>query len=392
MEFETAKEKVASLSPQEELRAIRRVPREEQKRKMAELKSELMKRKEMLSSLQLEIYELLQKTPEIERDELQRAADEFVDRSGVSLPTMWRNELTRILDDVFSRRRIISEFKNHYPEDDDLFEAIYGKRPLGKVEIIEGPVTFYFKCWNFDDYLLIFAKGDQSRMEKLRHFSRNSYGIMSSSCPIPELNGIITAENSTPLSSVLENYSLVIQKHEERHAIHRIMHGSPNFHIDIDYKEILFSKTDQIASILKRIKAQTEEKTKGEILASLKEKNFSTKKIYDKITTESGPYDYLWNFKKFIKEQGILNKTVRIFIANYKKTIKKALQAHALLVEEMKYSPEKAIAFLQVEELVNWPKAVRRLSEFKTLKAYREWKELFEEEGDRLEELAGAKD
>ncbi len=92
-----------------------------------------------------------------------------------------------------------------YPNDADFFEACFGQKPKGKIEIIKGPMTILFRCYSEEDYgvMLSTSRAQDSAGVALRH-SR-----------IEELAGTITGENVTRSSPVLERR--FIKKIEEVH-------------------------------------------------------------------------------------------------------------------------------------------------------------------------------
>jgi hypothetical protein len=115
----------------------------------------------------------------------------------------------------------VEKYRAMYPSDIILFEACFGKKPKGKVEVIKGPMTLCFRCFDRDDYAYVNTfykhRGDETKIQP-EDISRasDSAGVALSSVKIEELAGVVTAEN---VGNNDPTYELIkgVEKSEEIH-------------------------------------------------------------------------------------------------------------------------------------------------------------------------------
>lgn len=94
----------------------------------------------------------------------------------------------------------VEKYRTMYPTDANLFEACFGKKPKGKIEIVKGPMTLFFRCFDRDDYAFVNSfhkhRGDETKIQPEDVTRANdSAGVAISRVKIEELSGVITAEN-----------------------------------------------------------------------------------------------------------------------------------------------------------------------------------------------------
>src|SRR3989344_998383 len=137
----------------------------------------------------------------------------------------------------------VEKYRAMYLNDADLFEACFGKKPKGKIEIIKGPMTLFFRCFDGDDYSFInsFHKhlGDETKIvsEDVAH-ANDSSGIAISNVKIEELNGTITAENvknNRPRYELIKGVEKTKEIHKEEFEIQL---NSQEGEVDIEVKGI----------------------------------------------------------------------------------------------------------------------------------------------------------
>jgi len=98
----------------------------------------------------------------------------------------------------YQRKHVaVEKYRAMYPDNNDLFEACFGQKPKGKVEVVKGPMTLYFKCFNQEDYAFIYNFG-----EDIKEISKDDIdkanrtgGVALSRVKIDELAGTVNAEN-----------------------------------------------------------------------------------------------------------------------------------------------------------------------------------------------------
>jgi len=78
----------------------------------------------------------------------------------------------------------------------------------------------------------------------------------------------------------------------------------------------------------------------------------------------------------------------KVFIDEYRKLIREAVDAVRELTDGFNYSIDQALAFLMQEDIRDWKKSVGRLKKHQTSRAYKEYKKEFDKYGDKLEEIS----
>lgn len=58
------------------------------------------------------------------------------------------------VDDFLSKRRVIEKYRALYPDDVDLYIAVFGETPSGKIQVIRGPLTLHFICADKQDFAI----------------------------------------------------------------------------------------------------------------------------------------------------------------------------------------------------------------------------------------------
>lgn len=85
-----------------------------------------------------------------------------------------RNQLDKF-DSAFSlyreRHDVVNSYFENYPDKNSLFEACFGDRPRGEIEVIKGPMFIHFRCLNMDDYSFLYSinsnSGDRRKVSVL---------------------------------------------------------------------------------------------------------------------------------------------------------------------------------------------------------------------------------
>ncbi|HEX6461990.1 MAG TPA: hypothetical protein VFZ58_01820 [Candidatus Saccharimonadales bacterium] len=104
----------------------------------------------------------------------------------------------RAIEAYEDKHRAVEKYRARYPDDTELFQACFGFPPQGNLEVVTGPMTIMFRCWNPDDYSRI-HNGNQELDEEARIAAGQTSGFALQDCNIDELAGTITAENGSYL-------------------------------------------------------------------------------------------------------------------------------------------------------------------------------------------------
>ncbi len=137
----------------EELKNIKDAPKEYRELLVRRFKERLKRRVEGLAAVQAGAIAAIEKNPDISKDALLESVKKLGSRYGM---TKDQEETAESLVDLYElRHKKIGEIRQRYPKDRDLFKVLFGRNSEGKVEIIDGPMTFYVRCENLDDYAFI---------------------------------------------------------------------------------------------------------------------------------------------------------------------------------------------------------------------------------------------
>lgn len=367
-----------------ELKKIRRGAPEERKKRLAEYKEQLVKQKKGIAELQIDLEEQIRENPDLHPADLMKSV--YQKASEYKLSARQLSVFNNILNKYHEQHQAVESNRSFYKDDKELFNACFGHYPQGKIEIIKGPITLYFRCHNIKDYAIIRSKKFKPADKLARRdivIAKKSGGTTVINARIPELNGCITAENAEGRS--FDEWSEKIIKHEEQHAIKRLFKEEKfreNRH-DL-FIEDLSKKENQktLEDYFRFRKKQFEEKAKDEILAYLKEGVRDTNAILNtlfRLEEHEGLYDYYrkWHEKggkeeknkiltKLTKKRAIIDKIIinktmnKILVQEYRKDLSRAMIAVRKL-QDRGFSNEKIVKLLITEPLGNWPKLARRL-------------------------------
>lgn len=387
------------FSAEEEIKRIIKAPKDERAKLIADIKEKLAAQQEGLAKIQTNLITEIKKSPDAPISELY---DKFVEEaSPLGINYSQKDLALRSLRAYSERRQIIKELKDKFPDIDNLFETLFGKKPVGKIELKEGPITLYFKCYNFEDYCQIYYCQDSEILAKLSDSNFGTFykgqaslsgGInISEPGPVsePRLKGVITAEKSRRGNS--EKKSQDVFNHEEQHSINKLFEENYRERNVID--RLHEAKSDEdlklalINLIVYRREYVADKRGKDELLAYSKAGSKNIRDTKKKLTDRSvyALYDYMApassfspmitdddNSGKLIKAKIMLNSEhpnlhlgplrQKYFVDKYENVLRSGLESLKKM-EKMGYSKDDTIAMLTHEPLEKWPKVVNRLKE-----------------------------
>jgi len=407
-----------TFDAKKELQEVRHAPREERAQKLAEFKETLALQKEGLGETQEELIKIIREKPDTPFPQLYEAALKLGSRFGMN------EEQKEIAKDVLQayaeKHAKIQEVRDQYPDDPKLYEVFFGEKPHGKVEVVEGPMTLYFRCHDVDDYIRIHEQHfllKNNKMDSLdKKIAETSLGLSINTSRIPGLDGVLIAENSSRLGNVdeptftfrkgLDERDMIltpewrqkelkmekdqksqgVQDHEEQHVIRGLFKTKIVEHYTKERFENAETDTEKILAIKSFWRDQrqnAEERASNEIMAFFKMNN-PIENTLERLTRpieKNGCYDLCSNIMKDQKEwinkhygkdtkaNDLLNKTAEnVFITEYHQLLRNGAEALQQL-EDNGYSKDKAIGVLIHEPLSNWQKTVGRLLENKNKRA-----------------------
>ena len=260
------------FNPENELAQIKAMTKEERQKKLQEYKEKLAYQKEGLARTQEELTNIIRDNPDISWPELHERALGLLQKYGADAQ---ENRIEDILNRYYWRHQAIKEAREKFPDENKLFEAVFGRPPRGKIEVIEGPVTLYFRCHSIKDYALISKQtflDYRNPSWSERRTSRMEGGVSISTSLVPNLQGTIIAERAR---GKFNDDQKKVYIHEEQHAIKRLFDERP-------VKKLEFHETGGSLIEQFRIKREriAELRVKDEILAFMKDGRWGPKQVF----------------------------------------------------------------------------------------------------------------
>jgi len=378
------------FAPKEELEKIRQSPKEERWEKLKEFKEKLFYQKEGLAKLQESFISLIRKNPDIKLPTFLKQLDRFSRKFGLTAEQ--KNIARFVFNEYVQKHKAIKQIRKKYNNTVELYEALFGQKPKGEIEVIEGPMTLHFRCYNLEDYALIHSGKfiwDQPKLsvQDIKN-AANRPGVYFSIGPRDHslLAGIITAENAEKRKFDAKK-SQKIFKHEEQHAISQLFFKISNYWGILDYDSAfktaekmeatqnLEQKKLIFENYLRNLRKQViDERVKNEIISYLRSEG-SILKALSVLTAakKDGGYGFCDAMENYFVSAGNIfsnvpdfhhfNQTVleKVLKKEFGQVVFNGVMAFRRLQLEDGYSLEKTIAFLLQEPLSTWPKIVQRL-------------------------------
>jgi hypothetical protein len=271
-----------------------------------------------------------------------------------------------------------------YPDNNQLFEFVFGFKPTGQFEVVEGPVTLGFRCHSQEDFARVINYGlTPSEDSKL-----NISEVGGMTFPDPP-NGtswdlahrvIAVSDQAEAGNSAVEDY----MAHEEQHAINNLFKYAgtrPKFYHWENMQDIATlspeMQKDKVVNYLRTNRESIDNnRLHDEILAQYR--GLTIRDEQDMQTTVdmlNGPYrehfygDRIPNLERELNRMGVNTEVTKaaikqVFEDELPNTTRDALNSLREL-EQNGFSKDEAINLLQNETLVKWPKTVKRMIEFR---------------------------
>jgi len=376
------------FDPEKEISGLLKAPKEERKQKLAEFKEKLTFQKVGLARVQDILIDEIRNKPNAKIEDFYHLATELGSDFGMN--ETQKKDAKETLIQYEKQHNVIENIRKEFPSDKDLFRGLFHKAPKGKIEVLVGPVSLYFKCYDFEDYMTVFFHERMKGSGKKRDFTEEekkeameSKGINVPSSSYPDIGWAIMAENASGIgnSSQSDEESKQIFTHEEQHTIKSFFekeelldpnHPSTLFPIR---KRFLDAETEKekekvLEEYFCAFRHNAEEYAKDEILAYYKDGRLPV--VYERLSAskeEDGDYDYLAEPKKIdylwmktTDEVRALSKRVRdrVLIKEYKEILTSGVESIRKM-EAGGYDKEEIIALLTHEPLSKWEKAVDRV-------------------------------
>lgn len=342
--------------------------------------------------------------PETTADELRVKFKEHIQNMFVTEEA--RETADALLDGYARLHTAVNWYFEQY-DNDELYETIFGRLPYGKVEVILGPITLAFVCFDLRDYERIYGGvfDDEDYDAKIGEIkmAKHTGGVFLHGAPFPELKGAIIGENA----SETKLYSQATIDHEERHAKQFLI--SP-FGPEKDFEYKLAGSADledrkrNFFQYFKYLRdCRGEEYVLSEVLSYIKggTSNANIVRYLTQKSSEGGLYDYYDDLVVDMEEKyrnDELAKVIltEVFGADYKKMLEDGLAAFDEIQAHLQLSVDETIELVQVTPVRYWPNLMRRFKKYDYVpefmggklikKENRYWKDLdcMADEFDRL--------
>ncbi len=359
--------------------------RTEAREKIAAAKEKIAYQKEGLARMRQEITAAIRENPDITADTL----DSYVGKYDETyrLTREQYSIASEAIQSYLKKHKKIREVRTQYPNDRALFQAVFGEPPVGKIEVIEGPMTLHFRCHTPEDFVRIISEDiAELPTEAKEHYAETVRGVSIESARIKGLEGTILAENAR--GRALDAASLSTIKHEEQHAIDRLFglfdkKADRNTSLAQVKVEKDSEKRQQLLyRLMREGRHANEQRAKSEIFAFFKQGTRSTGTVTDLLTktaADGGHYDYyaeqrenyLSRLVDGLGEESraqIERAADTVFGPEYRQAVVKGITAYQDLRQKVGYDDEAAIAILTHEPLTRWPLVARRIMEAKGVK------------------------
>ncbi len=380
------------FDPARQLREIRSAPNPQVA--LQEYRDKLSFQKKGMALLYEQIVFEVRRNPDITLEKV----DELIEKHGATygFTPAQKSEVRWVMREFKDKHNAVHSTRENYPDDSKLYAYLFARPPVGRVEIEEGPLTFYIRCHDQRDYAYIYSQNFLSGIpvsERDVTIANETGGVSIGSAIQSELRGCIIAENVTRASD-----HHITHIHEEQHAIKRLFSSSAK-KVE-NYYSIFEAKNDsELRACIERefraIRRTHEPRTADEILAYMKtapigdftnsieiESEYQGNKTASGISGEyvlqtlmtpkekGGLYDYFRDEKerlirRFLRDLGeekerIIRKSAeRVFVNEYQELIRQGIRVFKILLQRG-FSVERVIGLLTSEPLQKWQKVVNR--------------------------------
>lgn len=182
---------------QKELQQIKKLDKSTRREKLEEFKENLIMQKLGMAEMIGNLRKQVEQNPDVDLNDL------FIEiAKGTRKNNLNFEQLTAFNKAAFEyskKHEAVEKYRAMYPDDADFFQACFGKKPKGKIDIIKGPMTLFFRCYDPNDYAFVYTfykhqgNGDATKDDFEK--AQSSAGIALFQVKIPELAGVVNAEN-----------------------------------------------------------------------------------------------------------------------------------------------------------------------------------------------------
>lgn len=209
-------------NPEVELQNILKAPKAERKALLLAYRERLAAQKIGIGNAQKELIGQIKANPDVSKEDF---LAQFTELTKAFHPTKEQFAIAEKAYDTYNKIHLaVEENFEKYNTPEALFTACFGMVPVGKVEVIKGPMTLYFRIHDDNDYAGVYkgvGKYAVSLEQKDIDDAKRSGGCAGVSTVIPELRGAVIAERAE--GRPFEGGAIGIYEHEEQHAFNAVL-------------------------------------------------------------------------------------------------------------------------------------------------------------------------
>lgn len=357
------------FSPQEELTKIKSLPREQKREALSTFKENLARQREALATMRVFIERSIEFNHDVPREKLMGLIEKFGTQYGFD--NRQRQGSEQIIDGYYKNRQKVLEIRQQFTDDYELVNQLTGVTLKGeKLDVQVGPMTIDIGVEGFNAGRIY-----EGSNEPVINFEDS--GFTSQSSGKNPINYIVINQDKWIRKACSDLSTKRVRNHEYEHNKNKLFrdvfmykHNRPISLCDyIDERDQEIKKAI-LEDYFDRDRKVALEKVKDEITSSLLDRTLPQLQyqLEDFFFKQNGSYDYLAclrNWEIFKDDPFYQETEQRMLVQEYKKTIQRAVDSYAELVNRGKYSNQVAVALLTDKPLDDWPKTIRRLLEQK---------------------------
>ncbi len=354
------------FDPEASLKTIKPLPAEEKHQRIEDYRDKLFRQMDGIVLAQDSIRRKIETNPNIHYAELVELWEEETEELGLA---PWQHEeAMQVFDKYTDRRNAIKEIREIYPEDDKLFEHIFGEPPKGRIEVETGPITIFFTCENLEDYTSIYFYKNPHAPANGQEIANMSGGVSISAAPIEWLEGAIIAQNGFKDPKT----SQIIKTHEEQHAYRRLFKPAEltmQIPKSIETAENSSERLARLETICRYKRQLQEHRMSDEVLAYLKDGSSK----YEIINLLAGNHKSIGLYNYFIETTERIRKLYpypeteqaikTVFEDEYYVMVSNAIDA-VDAVRETGLSLRQAIDYFTMLPVSHWKKWAARVNAY----------------------------
>ncbi|MBP9852172.1 MAG: hypothetical protein KBC67_02820 [Candidatus Pacebacteria bacterium] len=329
--------------------------KEDKKAKLDDIKETLGWYRHEIAQREAKLIDDIFKSPNADLADLTfMAHDAF---SGIPMPFDAREQIDDILYRYYERNQKIQEMRNSHPDDRELFRELFNIEPIGRIEIMTTPISFYVRAHDILDYTHIHSRRwldpeDKAISKDSIKRARQSGGVKLGNALQSELKGGILVENAGHhpfVGSARRTF-----QHEQQHALQHFFNERFD-KVFADEKaqaeSLAMERKEDLGPLLLRYfrerRTPIEEYARDEIFAFLvndtslneiKKDLFDKKGLYSYYEDNKGYYNSTPELEarqdvaQAIKEgkptfdEIVTDVTQKVYVEEYKKNVSEALE------------------------------------------------------------------